>query len=276
MSQRTINTGGYRVTRLFDGTFEAPLKVFIHQQGEAACQAALQRWGGDALRIPVHCFLLQGERGPILIDAGAGTGWGPKFGSARAEMTRLGVDAADIETVLITHFHGDHALGLLDPDGQAFFANAQVIAPADDLDHYTDPEARAHAPKERRSGFDIVAGIVPAYGDRLKPARAGDVLPGISLVPLPGHSPGHSGYFIEGPDRALLLWGDAMHIADLQLPDPEVGLIFDYDPTQTIRSRREVLERLASTDEIVAGGHLTGFHHVRRSETGFSIVDASA
>jgi glyoxylase-like metal-dependent hydrolase (beta-lactamase superfamily II) len=139
------------------------------------------------------------------------------------------------------------------------------------LAFFTDAAARAALPENRRSGFDIAANLVTAYAGRLRSIPSGPVLamPGIEAIPLPGHTPGHTGYLLSGPDESLLIWADALHLQDAQTADPEVGLIYDVDPAQALRSRRRLLEQAAREGWMVAGSHVTGFGHIKRAGDAF-------
>ncbi|QDL93365.1 MBL fold metallo-hydrolase [Paroceanicella profunda] len=270
MADTTAQAGDFTVTSLFDGTFEAPAKVLVHPQGEAARAAAIAALGTPSFRIPVHCFLVRGGGETMLIDTGAGTGWGGGYGLLRPALQALGLTPGSIDRVLLTHFHGDHALGLLE-QGAAYFPNARVTAPEADLTFFTSPEHRAATPETRRGGFDVAARVLAAYPGRVEGAAPGPVLPGVELVALPGHTPGHSGYRLGTGAQALLVWGDLAHLPGLQLADPQVGLEYDSDAAQAVETRRQTLAALASSGERVTGGHVTGFQRVRRSGTGYAL-----
>jgi glyoxylase-like metal-dependent hydrolase (beta-lactamase superfamily II) len=99
-------------------------------------------------------------------------------------------------------------------------------------------------------------------------------MPGIEAIPLPGHTPGHTGYLLSGPDGSLLIWADALHLQDAQTADPDIGLVYDADPAEAVRSRRRLLEQAADRGWLVAGSHVTGFVHVQRSGDAFKFVSA--
>ena len=65
-------------------------------------------------------------------------------------------------------------------------------------------------------------------------------------MPLPGHTPGHSGYHITSGDEQLLIWADITHMADIQIRRPEVTIGFDVDPDQARATRMKVLDQVAS------------------------------
>jgi len=264
--------GSYEVLTLRDGIFEAPLDVLIHAGGETARDEAVARWGKPKVSIPVNCFALRAADGITLVDAGTGPSWGEAMGHAPAAMARAGVAPDEVEHVLITHLHGDHALGLFDGD-RARFPNAAIIVPEADFAFFGDEANRAQTPQNRQGGFAVTAAVKQHYGDRISPAAAGTVRPGITLVPLPGHTVGHSGYLIEG-EESLLLWGDGLHLSDLQAAEPEIGFVYDFDATTALASRRAVLKRAAREGWLVSGGHIEGFRRVVEHGAGYELIPA--
>lgn len=275
MAQTARRFGSYDVTLLVDGVFSAPTEVLIHAGGDAARQRLIEAWGDKGIRIDVNCFLLRGPNGISLVDAGCGTVWGDTFGKARDALRAEGIVPEQVDRVLLTHIHGDHALGLLDGTA-AWLPRAEVLVPEADLAFFTDPAARMTQPEARRGGFDIAANLVRAYAGRLRAIPAGAVaaMPGVEAVSLPGHSPGHTGYRLDGAEHGLMIWADAVHLQDAQTADPEIGLIYDVDPALAVRSRRALLERSAQEGLVVAGGHVTGFGRVQRAGDAFRFVAA--
>jgi glyoxylase-like metal-dependent hydrolase (beta-lactamase superfamily II) len=222
----------------------------------------------------VNCFLLRGPDGLTLVDAGIGPAWGPAFGHARIALQALGVAPEQIGRVLLTHLHTDHVLGLL--DGQAaFFPRAEILIPGTDLAYFTAAAVRATLPEDRQQPFDITAGLLAAYDGRITIIEAGDVpgMPGIDLLPLPGHTPGHSGYVLHGPET-LLLWADTVHVQDLQPAEPELGLVFDTDPARAAQTRLATFHLAKQNRWTVAGAHVTGFAHIERAGEAFRFVPA--
>lgn len=272
MSEAWRRFGSCDVLILDDGVFEAPLDVLIHANGEVSRDEALARWGKPKVSIPVNCFALKDADGITLIDAGTGPSWGEAMGHAPAAMAKAGIAPDQVERVLITHLHGDHALGLFDGD-RARFPKAEIIVPAADFDFFGDEANRAQTPQNRQGGFAVTAAVKKHYGDRIRPVPAGPVRPGITLIPLPGHTAGHSGYLIEG-EQSLLLWGDALHLSDLQASDPDVGFVYDFDAATARASRRAVLARAAGEGWLVSGGHIEGFRRVIENGSAYELIPA--
>lgn len=272
MVQHARRIGTYEISILHDGVFEAPLDVLIHADGEAARDEAVTRWGKPKVSIIVNCFALRGADGVTLVDAGTGPSWGAAMGHAPAAMAAAGIAPEAVRRVLITHLHGDHALGLFDGD-HARFPNAEIIVPEADFGFFGDDANRARTPEKKQGGFAIAATLRRLYGDRIR-GVTGAAHPGITLVPLPGHTFGHAGYLIEGQDESLLLWGDALHLSDLQASDPEIGLVYDFDAATALASRRGILERAAHENWLVSGGHVEGFRRVVKKGAGYELQPA--
>lgn len=132
MTDSLRHFGQYDVILLRDGVFEAPAQVLIHADGSPARQRAIEALGKPMLQVDVNCFALRSADGIILVDAGTGTAWGPKYGHARSALQEAGIAPDQIQLILLTHIHGDHALGLFDGDA-SYFPNAEIVVPARDF-----------------------------------------------------------------------------------------------------------------------------------------------
>jgi glyoxylase-like metal-dependent hydrolase (beta-lactamase superfamily II) len=251
----------FKVTRLQDGTFEIPADAFIYVGDEAKGAGIRAEKAGTTTPVPVNCFLLRGNAEVILVDTGAGSAWGPGLGHARAALAAEGIPPEAVDRVILTHVHGDHALGLFEGDA-AYFPRARVSVPAAELAFFTDAAARAATQEDRRSVFDIARTLVRVYAGRIDAFAGSEAYPGIAAVPLPGHTPGHTGYRLDTPDGEILLWGDTAHLAEVQPADPRVALVFDADPEQGLRTRQATLALAAAEGLKVSGGHLPGFFRV--------------
>ncbi len=267
--------GVYSVMPLSDGIFEPSSDVVMHPGGEEPRQAVRQRLGAT-LHMEVNCFLLRGPDGIALIDAGTGEHWGPALGHARAALKAAGVAPEQVARVLLTHVHGDHALGLLDGEATAWLPRADILVPEAEFHFFTDPAARAALPEARRSAFGIMERLLRAYEGRIRTFPNGPIVafPGIEAIPLPGHTPGHTGFLLRGGARDLLLWGDALHLFTEQAADPRTGLVYDIDPALAIRTRQEMLARAAREGWMVAGAHVPGYGVIESTGEGYRVVPA--
>lgn len=90
---------------------------------------------------------------------------------------------------------------------------------------------------------------------RVAPVAGGqEIFPGVRVLALPGHTLGHIGFSISSGEQKLIAFGDIMHTT-AQLAHPDWTLPADPDNSQAIRSRQRVLDELADTAVIGAGGH---------------------
>jgi glyoxylase-like metal-dependent hydrolase (beta-lactamase superfamily II) len=87
----------------------------------------------------------------------------------------------------------------------------------------------------------------------------------------PGHTPGHTNWLIRSGAERLLIWGDIVHLASVQMARPDCTLVFDVDPRIARATRERVLGVVASEQLAVAGAHLPypGFGRVAPAGTGF-------
>ncbi|MGE0279381.1 MAG: MBL fold metallo-hydrolase [Rhizobiaceae bacterium] len=268
----TLSVGPYEIHTFLDGLFTDSIDQLIHDSGTATRQRAIDAWGKPDFTIDVNCFGLHGPDGLILIDAGTGPAWGPHLGHAESAMRAAGFAREQVSTVLLTHIHGDHALGLFDGLVPRY-PNADILIPRAELDWFGDAARKDAAPKNKRSGFLTVDRLREAYGVQLRPIDVGPVLAGIDAIALPGHTPGHTGYLVHDDRRAVLFWADVVHLAELQLADPDLGFDFDMDADAALRSRRHALESAAREGWYVAGSHVHGIKRVTRNADGYAFIE---
>ena len=110
------------------------------------------------------------------------------------------------------------------------------------------------------------------YRARLRTVADGEAAPGISAVLMPGHTPGHTGWLIQSGNDGLLVWGDLVHLAAVQVARPDTGLIYDVDPQTACATRKRMFDRVAADKLKVAGAHLDfpGFGTIARKGAGFA------
>ena len=243
---------GVRIVALCDGHADIDLGRFPSLDPEAA--RPLAQAGGvalDDMAVSVNAFLIEMPGRRYLVDAGNGALRGPGLGHLKTALAASGRRPDDVDVVLMTHMHGDHCVGLYD-DEAAVFTRAEMIVSEAERDFWND-ESRLN--ETQRSQLDFARTAFAAYRDRTTLATPGrEVAPGIEMVALPGHTPGHVGYLIGA--GGVLIWGDIIHVPALQIPRPEWYFRFDADPETAIATRRRILERAATDDLIVAGAHL--------------------
>ena len=208
---------------------------------------------------------MNGRGRTILIDAGAGgfKQWGGKL---KVNLALAGVQASDIDTILLTHAHPDHVGGLLDSSGEAAFPDAELVIHQHEVSFWEDDSNLSRASERARGNFLFVRKVFDQYRGKMRLFTDNEVLPGISAMPLLGHTAGHSGYRIESADRSLLIWGDIVHFPQIQIARPDVSIAFDQDPLLSAKTRSKLLDVVSSDNILIAGMHLgePGFARIQR------------
>lgn len=226
-------------------------------------------------RLAVNAFLLHLSDKLVLVDSGCGTNMGPTLGRLAGNLAAIGVKPEDIDSILVTHLHPDHVGGLVDGTGNAVFSNAELVVHAADATYWSDDKVLAEAASDQDKQFVLLArATLGAYRNRTRTVTNGEALPGITAMPAPGHTPGHTGWLLASGNDTLLIWGDIVHLPGIQFAHPEAGMAFDVDGTQAIATRRRLMD-MAATDRLrVTGMHLDfpGFGHVVRAGNAYAFV----
>lgn len=271
--------GELEVTALYDGYVALDRKL-LKGANARDIQSLLARMfvsSGNGVQTAVNAYLINTGTNLILVDAGAAKCFGPTLGSIAGNIRAAGYEPAQVDTVLLTHLHGDHVCGLLEADGKPAFPNATVHVAREEAAFWLDKNTAEKAPKDAQAFFKMAQDAVAPYAEagKLKEFNAGDsLLPGITSVPAQGHTPGHAGYLFSSGDQQLLVWGDIVHSHAVQFARPEVSIEFDIDSKKAIASRKRIFEEAARKKLWVAGAHLPfpGLGHVRAEKKGYAWV----
>jgi N-acyl homoserine lactone hydrolase len=186
--------------------------------------------------LPLIMFVIEGGEAPIVVDTGADVSRSLPHHGIRMEQTddehpdaalrNSGVDPADVRLVVNTHLHWDHS------SNNHVFPNAEVVVQRRELEFAKDPVMW------HRRQFEILPGLEAAWrrGETQIRAVEGDVTlaPGVSVVSLPGHTPGSQGVLVEAASRRYLIAGDCVYLyenweGDSEAPHIPVGLYTDLE-----------------------------------------------
>jgi glyoxylase-like metal-dependent hydrolase (beta-lactamase superfamily II) len=268
--------GDIVVTALSDGYLDGTVEVMQNITPENATQLLT---GAFRLgrRTSVNCYLIYSAGRLALVETGSGDYLLPTAGKLQQNLKAAGVDPADIEAVILTHMHPDHSAGLTDPKtGAKFFPNAELIVHENEPKHWRDDGAMSRADERARKLYFQCAReqMAPYHNQTRTFSGATEVFPGVTSMPLPGHTPGHSGYMIASGDKSLLIWGDIIHVPEVQVPRPEVTMAFDTDPNAAAATRKRAFDMVATDRQLVAGMHVhfPGFAHLTKHGDSYLMV----
>ena len=254
-----LKVGDLEVTALFDGPGVFDVNWLNGQKTKDGVLKGLQD-DPHLLDVADAGYLVNTGKQLILVDAGSGSWFGGgKFGHLLANLRSAGYTPEEVNIVLVTHLHSDHVGGLTTQDGKIVFPNADIYVAKADNDFWLSPEIAAKAPKETQEFFQSAQGIAAPYikaGKWHTFSDSDQIVDGMQIVPLRGHTPGHTGYEFSSQGKKILFWGDVMHVQRLQLPDPKVTVVFDIDPNAAAVTRDQLLRKLASGDVLIAGPHM--------------------
>ena len=267
------NLGNYEITVLSDGYIDLPYEVFANiRTGDIEKHlenAFLPNEG--FVRNGVNAYLINTGEKLILIDSGAGDLFGPNAGLFPGNLADVGVKPEDIDKILITHVHPDHVAGLYTADGKVTIPNAPVFVSGVDLDYWTSTAAQSQSVDIAKPWFDVARQWQKAYDGRISTFKTEEDLgDGITAFPLPGHSPGHSGFRIESEGESLLIIGDAVVSSAIQFANPDAGNIWDTNAEDSKRSRRTLFDMAAQDRTLVSATHIPfpSFGYVDRRDNG--------
>jgi glyoxylase-like metal-dependent hydrolase (beta-lactamase superfamily II) len=255
-----FQVGTAEVTALTDGTLDLSTDLFPGaQQDPTTAERLLAQAGRPDKALPTFvnaCVVNTGDK-LVLVDTGAGPGqdFGPGLGRLPKNLALAGIDPAAVDVLVLTHLHPDHVGGMA-PAQAAAFPNAELVVAEPEYAFWTDQGVAAQAPKDFQPFFAAARAAVAPYGNRTRRVRGGEIVPGVTLEPAPGHTPGHSMVRVSSGTDQLLIWGDIIHVAALQFDKPDWAIAFDADHAQAAQTRRRVFDMAAADRLLVAGMHL--------------------
>ncbi|WP_147124251.1 MBL fold metallo-hydrolase [Shimia ponticola] len=265
------------LTTVSDGSLILPGSFIFEPMPQDKLLPLLEETGVSAERLTPECNLALYRDGTntVLFDVGSGPDFMPTAGTVTDSLDAMGLAPEDITHVLFTHAHPDHIWGLLDDFDEPLFHDATYMMGRAEWDYWWNPET-VNTIGDARAAFAVGAKRrMEAIEDAVELFDDGDeVLPGISAVSSPGHTPGHMAFEIAG---GAMVVGDAIGNHHVALRRPEWRSGSDQDADTAVASRQMLLDRLTNENLSVVGFHLPngGMGHISKGSDGFEF-EASA
>ena len=233
------------------------------------------------IQITTNMLVVDTGREHILVDTGFGEKLGPTFGSfpgLEANLRRAGITPESIDLVVTSHGHLDHIGGLVTKSGALAFPKAQFVFVDTEWNYWTGSRYESEInsspmPDPFKKGTITAAREnLPLVADRSRFVKqGGEITSGVHYIAAPGHSPSHAAILFTSGSEQFVYMGDIAHNPVTSLQHPEWTPIFDYDPAQAIKSRKAILDRVATDRVMVLGCHFPfpGIGHVVRYDTAY-------
>jgi glyoxylase-like metal-dependent hydrolase (beta-lactamase superfamily II) len=229
------------------------------------------------LKMSIHSLVVETPQHQIVVDTGLGNDkqgrnvptWNNRNGPFLETLTQAGFPPDSIDTVLCTHLHVDHVgwnTRLVSGRWVPTFAKARYVFGRTEYEHWRD---HSREPSQAAVFNDSVKPIVDAGKAELIPSdhRLCDE---ITMMPTPGHSPGHMSIHIKSDGEEGLLTGDVAH-HPCQMAHLDWSSTADSDPLQSTATRQQLFSRFADRPTLVIGGHF-GAAHIKRAGDAFKFV----
>lgn len=273
-----FQVGDYNVEVFTDGFLTAPLEMMFPENSdeERAEFAKLLGWTGGMGQPDVNIPLLRSGSDLILVDIGSGEKNQDSVGRLEENLRAAGVTPEDITAVLNSHAHGDHIFAALREDGSLRYPNATYYVSANEWKHWMNPDLVDMVPEQFRPGVVGAQRDLAAIAPQMQIVEGGDtIVSGLNVVDLPGHTPGHVGFEVEGGD-GLLIVADSVINEISSLRFPAQSFLMDTIPDMATATRRSVLDRAATDRSMVLGYHWTnpGVGHVERNGDSYVFLPA--
>ncbi|MBM3957441.1 MAG: MBL fold metallo-hydrolase, partial [Gemmatimonadetes bacterium] len=225
MAIGSVTVGSVEIVPLSDGTGRFPAANVFPTVSTAEWARHPEALSPDGeLTTNFGCFLLRSGGKTVLVDTGAGP---ERAGRLPRELDRLGVRPEDVSVVVITHLHPDHVGWNLRRDGgraRLTFPKAQYRISRYDWEHFRRPDIIENAvhvrdqvlPLRDLAALDLVEGETAVTSE-------------LTMVPTPGHTPGHMSVAIHSQGERAFILGDVVNFP-FQVEETAWEIVFDTDP----------------------------------------------
>ena len=262
MNSFNFNIGSFKCSVISDGIITVPGK---------AKQSSSQDFMAPGSIMELMCLLLKTDKHMILIDTGLGVGGKPDAGKLVQNLQAEGISCKDIDMVIISHGHGDHISGITDNTGRIAFPNARFIMCKQEWEFWTsDPELKQFKVEEEiRQMFcrTVQEHLVPIKNQLDLIDNDTRILPGIECIKAQGHTPGNIIVAISSSSEELLYTGDLFH-HPIQLGEPDLQDVFDFEPEQASRMRIQMLSQMIRPNVLISASHFPfpGLGHIVKKD----------
>ena len=279
--------GDIEITVISDGVTSTPLPAtYVANASKDEVNALLEKQflpKDKATHSYSPCVVNTGGK-LVVIDTGGGPGAFNQskgnFGQFQNNLKAAGIDPNAVDAVVISHFHGDHIGGLITADNKPFYPNAEVLVPETEWKFWTDEGNTTKVAENLRGNFANTKRVFGALGNKATPYQDGkEVVPGITAISTPGHTPGHTSHMVSSGSNKVFLQADiTAGMANLFVTNPDWQLVFDSDKAQGVATRKKFYDMASNDRLLVQGFHFPfpGLFYVEKAGGGYRLIPAPA
>ncbi|MBY5900220.1 MBL fold metallo-hydrolase [Rhizobium leguminosarum] len=250
-----IRIGRFTVTALTDGYADMPYDYFPGRSAPEVERAASAQFTArpSGVRFLFNQYLVEDGERRIMIDAGAAGSIG-QTGQLPQALAALGLKPDKIDAVIVTHMHQDHMGGLV-LGGKNNYPEAELYIDRRDITHWTDPAKRSGAPEYLQTSFRMAEEVVRLYPRLQAIDGEREIMRGVSIVDLTGHTPGHIGVRVEDGGKSMIMVSD-MIFPVVHPAATDVFFLFEQDRAAAKAMRDRFFPRAASEGALIAATHM--------------------
>ena len=278
--------GTHEVTVVTDGAnrFRFPDAFVVNKNRDEVNAAWAALYGEkDQMVVPYSPIVVNTGSKLVVIDTGTSEANFERSkgaaGQFHSNLKASGINPDQVDTVIISHFHGDHINGLLDKDGKPAFAKAEVLVPAPEWKYFMDDGEMGKQTSDRMKGvFGGARKVFDGIGRKVTQYEAGkEVAPGITSVATHGHTPGHMSFIIASGNAKVFVQSDVTNNT-LFVRNPGFHIMFDQDAQMAEATRRKVYDMLVADKVPVQGFHypFPALARIEKSASGYREIPVTS
>jgi glyoxylase-like metal-dependent hydrolase (beta-lactamase superfamily II) len=255
---RKQKLGDMEIIALNDGVVRRPLAAeYVKNAPLEQVQELLKSQGlpTEYVDVPFTAFLIVAGNRKILLDTGFADNGAPTTGRLMANLNAAGLKAEDIDTVIISHYHGDHINGLRNKAGQLMFPKAKIMVPTVEHAFWMDDARMNAAPEAMKGAFQnarrVFGGLSAEQLIQFEPGK--EVAPGINSMAAFGHTPGHTLFVAQSKGEKFAYVADLTNVPQLFARNPDWAVQFDMNADAARDTRRKMFEMIVN-EKMMAGG----------------------
>src|ERR1700730_17304460 len=275
--------GDFQATVISDGYGQIPVgPILATNASEAELAPVLKaNFMQPVIQFTNNILVVETGRERILVDTGFGEKLGPSFGSfpgLEANLRRAAIGPESIDLVVTSHCHLDHIGGLVKKVGAITFPKATFCFVDTGWINWTGSRYESEIDNSpmpdpfKKATIGAARDNLPPVADRSRFVKqGGEIATGVHYVAAPGHSPSHAAILFTSGNEQFMHMGDIAHNPVTSLQHPDWTPVFDYEPAQAIKSRKAILDGVATDGVMVMGYHFPfpAIGHVVRYDTAY-------